>query len=149
MKKTLIIGCGGSGLTTMESLNRLLVQNPDILPTMGDDVYYLAIDTELAALAAFDQHVRDQMGSYEPPYIERVPLALDINILNEIIWPKFVQPYALNPDDNGLQRLRQNWWFDKNGNPFNAPNVYNLNDGAGQCLPTDWHGTALAKSATP
>lgn len=134
----LIIGCGGSGITTMTALNRLLVQNPDILPRLSDEVYYLAVDTEKDALDKFDQDIASQMGNYAPPFVQRIQLSHNVNILNEIVKPNFVDPFSLSPNDKGLERLRENWWFDQNNNPFTAPKVINLIKGAGQCPPASY-----------
>ena len=66
----LVIGCGGSGLTTLSALNRLLVQNPDMLQRMSDEIYYLVVDTEVSALDAFEKDVKEQMGQYASPFME-------------------------------------------------------------------------------
>lgn len=133
----LIVGCGGSGLTTIESLNRLLVQNPELLPRMKDEIYYIAVDTEKAALDTFEKEIEQQMGRYEPPFIKRIQLSHNIGILNDVIRPKFVEPFA-KAGDKGLERLREHWWFDKNNVPFMAPKVKNLPKGAGQCPPASY-----------
>ncbi|MBO7448170.1 hypothetical protein J6U78_07540 [bacterium] len=138
MSLNLIIGCGGSGLTTMTALNKLLVQNPDILPRMCDDIYYLAVDTDLPALKKFEQDIKDQMGNYSMPFIQQIVLSDRVNILNEIVKPKFIDPFSRKSNDRGLERIRHNWWFDENGNPFNAPKVKNLKKGAGQCPPASY-----------
>ena len=134
----LIIGCGGSGITTMTALNRLLVQNPEMLPRMCDEIYYMAVDTEKKALDQFDEDIKSQMGNYAPPFIQTIQLSHNVNILNEVIKPNFVDPFSLRPDDPGLARIRENWWFDVNGNPFTAPKVTNLIQGAGQCPPASY-----------
>ena len=134
----LIIGCGGSGITTMTALNRLLVQNPEMLPRMCNEIYYMAVDTEKTALDQFEEDIVKQMGNYARPYVQTIQLSRNVNILNEVIKPNFVDPFSLNPDDQGLARLRENWWFDVNGNPFTAPKVTNLIQGAGQCPPASY-----------
>lgn len=134
----LIIGCGGSGLTTLAALNRLLVQNPEMLPRISTEVYYLAVDTEVSALEQFKAEIIKQMGQYDEPVIRRVPLADNMNILNEMIQPNFVGQFSRQPNAKGLMRLREHWWFDANGNPFAAPRVTNLIKGAGQCPPASY-----------
>ena len=134
----LVIGCGGSGLTTLSSLNRLLVQNPAMLPRLSDEVYYLAVDTEASALDQFEKEISEQMGQYPAPFMQRIQLSHNMNILNEMIRPNFIEPFAGQPNAKGLMRLREHWWFDGNGNPFVAPRVSNLIKGAGQCPPASY-----------
>ena len=134
----LVIGCGGSGLTTLSALNRLLVQNPDMLQRMSDEIYYLVVDTEVSALDAFEKDVKEQMGQYASPFMERIQLSQDMNILNDMIRPNFIEPFSREPNAKGLMRLREHWWFDENGNPFQAARVTNLMKGAGQCPPASY-----------
>ena len=134
----LVIGCGGSGLTTLSSLNRLLVQNPTLLPRLSDEVYYLAVDTEASALDQFEKEIHEQMGQYPAPFMQRIQLSHNMNILNEMIRPNFIEPFSGQPNAKGLTRLREHWWFDRNGNPFVAPRVTNLIKGAGQCPPASY-----------
>lgn len=134
----LVIGCGGSGLTTLSALNRLLVQNPEMLPRLSEEVYYLAVDTEVSALDTFEKEIAEQMGQYPAPYMQRIQLSHNMNILNEMIRPNFIEPFSRQPNAKGLMRLRENWWFDGNGNPFLAPRVTNLIKGAGQCPPASY-----------
>ena len=134
----LIIGCGGSGLTTLAALNRLLVQNPEMLPRLSNEVYYLVVDTEVSALEQFEKDVKEQMGLYPAPFMQRIQLSHNMNILNEMIRPNFIEPYSRQPNAKGLMRLREHWWFDGNGNPFLASRVTNLLKGAGQCPPASY-----------
>ena len=134
----LVIGCGGSGLTTLSSLNRLLVQNPAMLPRLSNEVYYLAVDTEVEALDKFEEEIKGQMGQYPAPFMDRIQLSHNMNILNEMIRPNFIEPFSKQQNAKGLMRLREHWWFDGNGNPFVAPRVTNLIKGAGQCPPASY-----------
>lgn len=136
----LIVGCGGSGLTTLKNLNRLLAQNPETLPRMGTDVYYLAVDTDAGDLQKFEDEIKLQMGEYDPPFIQRIQLSDGVNILNEIVKPNFVDPFkGKGRNSSGLERLRKHWWFDAEGNPFNGHQIKgNLCDGAGQCPPASY-----------
>ena len=43
---TIVVGCGGSGLATIQKLNRMLASNPALADRMGDEMFYLAIDTD-------------------------------------------------------------------------------------------------------
>lgn len=138
MSLNLIIGCGGSGITTMTELNRLLVQNPELLPRMSDEVFYLAVDTEAEALEKFKTAIEDQMGAYEAPYTRTVQLSRGLNILSDAFQQPFIARYAKRKGDPGLARLKEHWWFDANGVPFLAPKVTDLVKGAGQCPPASY-----------
>ncbi len=134
----LVIGCGGSGLTTLSALNRLLVQNPEMLPRLSNEVYYLAVDTEVSALEQFEEEIKEQMGQYPAPFMQRIQLSHNMTILNEMIRPNFVEPFSRQPNAKGLMRLREHWWFDGTDTPFKAPRVTNLLKGAGQCPPASY-----------
>lgn len=138
MSLNLIIGCGGSGITTMTELNRLLSQNPEMLPRMADEVFYLVVDTEKEALEKFKTDIASQMGAYEAPFTQSVQLSKGLNILSDAFQVPFVARYSGRKQDPGLSRLRENWWFDANGVPFLAPKVTNLIKGAGQCPPASY-----------
>ena len=114
----LFIGCGGSGLATLTSLNRLLAQNKGSLPRLEDEVYYLAVDTDLSALDNFERDIREQTGTSPAPFIQRVHLLEGIGDFDEVISPNFIEPFSLQPRAEGLKRLREHWWHDQNGNPF-------------------------------
>jgi hypothetical protein len=131
----LLVGVGGSGLDTLAAFNRSLASNPAMRHRMADDIYYLAVDTEMCKLDSFRQSVRRDMeivGARQPS-IEPIYLSRDIKILNEIISPYFSRPFSGKPDDPGLARLREHWWFDPNGSPFSAPDVTDLECGSGMC----------------
>ena len=134
-----IVGCGGSGITTMTSLNRLLAENPDIRNRIHRDVFYIAVDTERSMLSQFPKNVEKQMCGAQMPLIETVLLSQDINVLNSIIEPWFEDPFEGRPDDPGLKRLKENWWFRPGTeDPFRAAEVFNLLEGAGQCPPASY-----------
>ena len=136
---SLIVGCGGSGVTTMIALNRLFAENPEMRYRIHREIFYIAVDTETAMLSKFNTEVQKQMGGAKMPLIESILLSKDINVLNSVIKPYFEDPFARGAGDgNGLDRLKANWWFDEKGKPFRAPLVSNLLLGAGQCPPASY-----------
>lgn len=147
---TLVVGCGGSGITTMTSLNRLLAENPEMRHEMHQKIFYLACDTEEAKVDQFERDIKDQMMGAPSPYVERILLSDKYSILNSITQPYFVRPFK-DKDDRGLARLKENWWFDEKGKPFNAKGVTNLKLGAGQCPPASyglaWRNLPIIESA--
>lgn len=145
--KSLIIGCGGSGIATLTRLNELLAGNPEWRYRISNDVFYLVADTEYSALDQFEQKVKEQMGRTAHPFIARVQLSEGFNILNEVIAPNFdLRNRPKNEGGKGVERLKEYWWHDANGEPFRAPLVSNLQLGAGQC-PTASYGLAWWKMA--
>lgn len=138
---SLIVGCGGSGVTTMIALNRLLAENPEMRYRIYREIFYIAVDTETAMLNKFNTEVKKQMGGAKMPLIEDVLLSKDVNVLNSVIKPNFVTPFEVTSDPEilkGLDRLKDNWWFNADGAPFAAPLVSNLLLGAGQCPPASY-----------
>ncbi len=138
---SLVVGCGGSGITTMTALNRLLAENPQMRTRIHRDIFYIAVDTDAAELQKFKANVQKQMCGAKMPLIKTILLSKDVNILNSIIYPSFVKPFSNTADEEtqkGLERLKQNWWFDDDGSPFCAPQVSNLLKGAGQCPPASY-----------
>lgn len=138
MGLNLIIGCGGSGLTTITELNRLLAQDPTMLPRIPNEVFYLVLDTKKKDLEDFKKNLAEQMGPYEGPFTQSVQLSRGLNILSDAFREPMKARYEGVKGDPGLARLKEHWWFDPNGEPFLAPEVSNLIDGAGQCPPASY-----------
>ena len=134
---TLVVGCGGSGITTMKSLNRMLASNPAMRTEMWKSTFYLAVDTEMAMLDSFKKDIEKDMMGAIVPYSETICLSQDVNILYQVVNPYFKKPFKGNPNDKGLARLKENWWYDDE-DPFCAPLVRNLKEGAGQCPPASY-----------
>ena len=135
--KSLVIGCGGSGIKTLIRLNELLAGNPEWRYRICNDVYYLVADTRNAELDAFDRKIDEQMGRTARPFISRIRLSEGFKILNEVIKPNF-DDRPKGEEGKGLARLMENWWHDSDNQPFRAPLVFSLPDGAGQCPPASY-----------
>ncbi|MBR6022217.1 MAG: hypothetical protein IK066_07345 [Kiritimatiellae bacterium] len=138
MSLNLVIGCGGSGLTTIQELNRLLAQDPEMLPRIPKEVFYLVLDTKKADLENFEAALAEQMGDYPGPFTKSVLLSRDTSILSDAFRVPFKARYEGVKGDPGQARLKEHWWHDENGLPFLAPEVTNLIDGAGQCPPASY-----------
>ena len=138
MGLNLVIGCGGSGLTTIQELNRLLAQDPEMLPRIPKEVFYLVLDTKKADLENFEAALAEQMGDYPGPFTKSVLLSRDTSILSDAFRVPFKARYEGVKGDPGQARLKEHWWHDENGLPFLAPEVTNLIDGAGQCPPASY-----------
>ena len=131
----LLVGVGGSGLNTLAETHRLIAANFAMRSRMANEVFYLAVDTERSALDGFRSSVERNaaLAGENPPVVVTVPLSHGIECLHEIVHPAFEEPFFGKPDDPGLARLRDHWWFDPDGKPFSAPRVRNITYGAGQC----------------
>lgn len=138
MGLNLVIGCGGSGLVTIRELNRLLAQDPAMLPRIPNEVFYLVLDTKKKDLEDFEAALEEQMGAYEKPYTESVQLSRGLSILSDAFRVPFKARYEGVKGDSGQARLKEHWWFQASGEPFLAPEVGNLIDGAGQCPPASY-----------
>ena len=134
---TIVVGCGGSGLATIQELNRMLASNPELAGRMGDEMFYLAIDTDAAPLAAFSEKIVEAMNGRPAPFVAEVHLSGKIRQLKQITDECMVNPFKGQPDSPALDRLKEHWWF-RRGKPFEAPGVTNLMTGAGQCPPASY-----------
>ena len=95
---TLVVGCGGSGITTMKSLNRMLASNPAMRTEMWKSTFYLAVDTEMAMLDSFKKDIEKDMMGAIVPYSETICLSQDVNILYQVVNPYFKKPFKGNPN---------------------------------------------------
>ncbi len=91
MKKTLFVGCGGSGVTTLLRVNELLAGNPETRNRLREDVSYLVIDTEKKKIDDFVKIVRAQMGGKGMPVILPVKMTDGYHRLNEIVKPNLTK----------------------------------------------------------
>jgi len=131
---TIVIGCGGSGLKTLTRLNQLLSENENWLNKISENVFYLGVDTEANALRDFNTLIENQVKGANKPCVRTVHLSEGVTILNEVVSRYFDQPYGGKNNDEGLERLKKEWWFQDDA-PFRAPCVKDLAEGAGQCPP--------------
>ena len=134
---TIVVGCGGSGLATIQKLNRMLASNPALADRMGDEMFYLAIDTDMAPLTAFSENISEDMNGRPAPFIAEIQLSRGIRQLKQITDACMVHPFKGRSDSPALDRLKEHWWF-RRGKPFEAPAVTNLMTGAGQCPPASY-----------
>lgn len=124
----LLIGVGGSGLHTLAAFNRQLASSPVMRPRMADEIYYLAVDTDQSELDLFMRCVAQDAGA--GPFVGIVNLSQGLDTIYDIVRPAFEKPFFEKPDDPGLARLREHWWFDSDGKPFSAPRGRNIAHGA-------------------
>lgn len=134
---TIVVGCGGSGLATIQKLNRMLASNPALADRMGDEMFYLAIDTDIAPLTAFSENISEDMNGRPAPFIAEIQLSRGVRQLKQITDACMVYPFKGKSDSPALERLKEHWWF-RRGKPFEAPAVTNLMTGAGQCPPASY-----------
>lgn len=134
---TIVVGCGGSGLTTIQKLNRLLASNPTLADRMGDELFYLAIDTDMAPLTAFSEQINEDMNGRPAPFVAEIQLSRGVRQLKQITDACMVNPFKGKSDSPALDRLKEHWWF-RRGKPFEGPAVTNLMTGAGQCPPASY-----------
>lgn len=139
--KTLLVGCGGSGITTLSRLNELLAGNSEMRQRIREDVSYLVIDTEEAKVAAFEDTVARQMGGAGLPAMRLVQMTSGFVDLDEIVHPNIDEQH----DEEALALLKKHWWcapdkrgINGNGRAFRAISVAPITEGAGQCSPVSF-----------
>ena len=139
MKKTLFVGCGGSGITTLLRVNELLAGNPGTRNRIREDISYMVIDTEVDKITKFEKTIEDQMGGKGLPVILPVQVTKGYHKLFEIVNPNFD-----GKDSETLSLLKPHWWFTpdeggKEGRPFRAINLPgSISEGASQCAPVSY-----------
>ena len=72
--KTLLVGCGGSGITTLIRMNEMLAGNPEMRQRIREDVSYLVIDTEEDKVSTFEENIARQMGGAGLPAMRLVQM---------------------------------------------------------------------------
>ena len=154
--ETLFIGCGGSGLKTLQRLNELLSGNPANRQLMRENISYLMIDTSLDETEAFKKNIKEHLGNAGLPFVKVVQVTRNYLTLEEIVKPTFTALAKRSEDASlteaerekavkQLARLKENWWYSPDhrpelggackANPFVAQHIDDLGKGAGQCSP--------------
>lgn len=134
MKKTLFVGCGGSGITTLLRVNELLASNPVTRDRLREDVSYMVVDTETKKVSEFINGITAQMDGRGLPTILPVQVTKGYHKLHEIVNPNFI-----GKDAKSLELLKPHWWFtpdegERSGSPFRGVNLtQSLQEGASQC----------------
>ena len=128
--KTLLIGCGGSGITTLTRLNELMSSNADFRENMAECISYFVLDTDIQDLQNFEKMVALQMGFSAPPVIRSLHLTEGFRRLNEIVEPSFDRVVE---DQDLTNLMKKYWWYSADNYPFRAEDITDLASGAGQC----------------
>ena len=133
-QKTLLVGCGGSGITTLLRFNELLAGNQEWREVLWESVSYLVIDTEVEKTREFQVAVERQLGRAKKPIIRLVQITKGYHQLDDIVGPKIDSREGTPEGD----RIGENWWFapDHDGTPgaaYRAQYIRDLEVGAGQC----------------
>ncbi len=133
-QKTLLVGCGGSGITTLLRFNELLAGNQEWREVLWESVSYLVIDTEVEKTLGFRDAVNRQLGRAKKPIMRLVQITKGYQQLDDIVGDK-IDPRAGTPEG---ARIRENWWFapDEGGAPgtaYRAQYIRDIEHGAGQC----------------
>lgn len=126
--KTLLVGCGGSGIKTLIHLNKLMASNGDIRETMAESVAYLVLDTNKDDLSDFQEKIQAQMGRSTSPVVETIHITDCCTQLNDIVSETFD-----SFNDKVTDLMKKYWWYSADGNPFRAEEIQDITAGAGQC----------------
>lgn len=135
MAKTLLIGCGGTGIKALVSFNKQMAGDPERRHKMWEEVSYLVIDTNQTDIGNFEKSINDGMefaGGNIRPIVKAVHITDTNALLNDIVHKYIVQ----QTDENELAQLRKNWWFSPDEKqPYTAIYRRDTGDGAAQCPP--------------
>lgn len=128
--KTLLIGCGGSGINTLIHLNKLLSSNPNYRNDVRENISYFVIDTSRKDLSDFAEKIKSQMAGAGLPAIKTCWISEGLDRLNQIVSRTFDTHES---DSEDLKKLKTHWLCSPDGEPFRGINIDELEDGAGQC----------------
>lgn len=138
MAKTLLVGCGGTGIKALMSFNRQMAGDAERRYRMWEDVSYLVIDTNRDDLIAFEKGIAEGIESVNGRNIRPIHKGIHITdsdaLLNDIVNKYIVQ----QNDEDKLSRLRNNWWFSPDGMPYTAIHRRKTDKGAAQCPPISY-----------
>ena len=138
MAKTLLVGCGGTGIKALMSFNRQMAGDAERRYRMWEDVSYLVIDTNRDDIAEFESGIAQGMESVNGRNIRPIYKTVHITNSNALL-NDIVHKYIINQkDEDKLVRLRKNWWFDPEGTPYTAIHRRDTASGAAQCPPISY-----------
>ena len=126
----LLVGFGGAGLRTLDAFDAMVAANSSHAHQLRENIYYFAVDTEQAAIQALQESILRRSNGARGPYTTTCCLSQNIQNFDEIVRHVFDRFYG-RPDDVGLSRLREHWWFDADGRPFRGWDGLNVMDGSG------------------
>ena len=134
VKKTLLVGCGGSGIKTILNFNRLMAGDAQCRNRLWEDVSYLIVDTDEEDIKAFEEEVNVALRSSDAdraiaPAMKTVHITRNLTILNDVIQKKV----AKVKDPEKRENFKKNWWFSPDGEPFRAIHSRDIGVGAAQC----------------
>lgn len=133
-RKTILIGCGGSGITTMMRFNEMLAGNRQWRDRLWEEVSYLIVDTEVSKTITFKELVKEQLGRARTPIVKLAQITRGYDTLGEIIAPNFED----ENDPEKAELLRPYWWYSPDGEPYRAHRRRHIQRGAGQCCPISY-----------
>ena len=134
--KTLLIGCGGSGIKTLLRLNELMSSNGDVRKDMAENISYFVLDTDAGDLDDFEKMIKIQMGFDTPPTVRKAHLTGGYHFLNEMVSPNFDK----KPEEV-TSLMKKYWWYNEDGVPFRGEDIKDLQAGAAQCCQVSYLAT--------
>jgi|LakMenEpi03Aug12_release.lakeMendotaPanAssembly.Ray.scaffolds.fasta_scaffold14360_2 hypothetical protein len=136
---TIYVGCGGSGLKTLQRVSHLLSEDPGQRSRMAQDHYFMVIDTDLQELNTFSKTLTGAFSNPSSrPYFDTIHLSRGTARLQPLVNQVLISPFENGQNPEGKDRLSKHWW-QKNGNHFNGSAIAkSLTLGAGQCPPVSF-----------
>ncbi|TWT89483.1 tubulin-like doman-containing protein [Stieleria varia] len=135
----ILTGCGGTGVTTLLRTLELMVEDPYWRPRLHRDIYFILIDTDRKDIQNFKRRKSELLaGLPHEPYLLVHNLAQNISHLQQPVLSRF-RANDESPDAiKGRDRLLRHWWNRSASEPFYAPWVDDIVQGAGQCGPVSY-----------
>ena len=134
-----LVACGGSGIQTLTRLNGLLSQDYYWRRRIPSHIFYVVVDTDVDEMRNFELAVRaDLQGVSDRPFITAVQLSHGETHLQPLVNRHMLEPFRGGRNTEGRDRLLAHWWNRGPNDPFFAPKVNPITDGAGQCPPVSY-----------
>ena len=132
--KTLLIGCGGSGITTLIRLNEFMANDARLREDMAENISYLILDTNSGDLETFRKNINLHMGNNTG----KMPIIRTIHTTNGYYSPEEIvnNSFGLLKNDADINLMKNYWWYhkdEKGQRPFSGERVGGISGGAGQC----------------
>lgn len=128
----IFLGFGGSGAKTLLELARMFAADKEWAERCESEAYFLLADTDIDDLENYSRDIRTSLAAVGAhSWVRSVQLSEGVQQVPRLITERLKVARA---SEKGLQRMKDCWWFNPDGEPFTARNVQlPPQEGASQC----------------
>ncbi len=130
----LLIGCGGTGISTLTRILELMSQDSMWRHSLYRNVAFVLVDTDQSEFTKFQEAMdRNLSGLKNRPMVASLNLSRQMTVLQPHVRRAMMTDVADPSIRQEIQRLRKHHWHEGENAPYHAPHVQNVTIGAGQC----------------